>query len=157
MVTGSLNVTVLTVVVPSAAAVSPMVIEEKPSERNPISTDITASDLVLDAAGVIAASGNLLDTAVGNLEADADAGGIFVSNTGALTVGGIAGFSSGSGGDGTNALDATGDVELTATTTITVNNDLPVYTNISNSSPTSGGASEGDTVSITATFTAAGW
>jgi hypothetical protein len=51
--------------------------------------NVTASQLVLNAALGIGQLADTIDTAVAFLEADAGTGGLFLDNTGALTIGGI--------------------------------------------------------------------
>ena len=55
---------------------------------NHVGTDVTGGNLVINSNGV-SSSANPLETLVSNLEATGGAGGIFITNTGSLTIGGI--------------------------------------------------------------------
>ncbi len=69
------------VTITSAAAIN--------ESGNDPAADVTAARLLMTAASGIGQSGNLLETAVSNLEAVGGSGGIYLSNLGPLTIGGI--------------------------------------------------------------------
>ncbi len=74
---------------------------------------VTATNLVASAASGIGTNANRLETTVSNLEAAGGLGGVFVSNTGGLTIGGITAM---------NGVSATGsDIKVTASSPLTVN------------------------------------
>jgi filamentous hemagglutinin family protein len=74
---------------------------------------VTATNLVASAASGIGTNTNRLETTVSNLEAAGGLGGVFVSNTGGLTIGGITAM---------NGVTATGsDIKVTASSPLTVN------------------------------------
>ncbi|MBI1315113.1 hypothetical protein GC176_27800, partial [bacterium] len=99
---------------------------------------IMASNLALTAVSGAGASGNAIETAVSNLEASGGSGGIYVSNTGDVTIGSVSGALSGLSATNANisvtaagsvtvseAIDSNGgNVDLTATTNILVNADV---------------------------------
>ena len=73
-------------------------------------TDITAASAVLSAANDVGTAGDFLETQLGNLEAVATTGGVWLSNTGALTVGGIGAMVGVSGNGDVNLVN---DVDIT--------------------------------------------
>ncbi len=75
---------------------------------------ITAPSLALSANSGIGTAGQSLTTAVSNLEAESDTGGVFITNTGTLNVGGVS-----AGLAGVRALSS-GDVQLINTGTVNV-------------------------------------
>lgn len=78
--------------------------------------DIEATEVVLYAAQDIGASSNALDTVISNLEAQATAGGIWVGNTGDLTIGGST--------SSLNGLSAAGDIVVTTSGTMDVDENV---------------------------------
>ena len=77
-------------------------------------TDIGADDLTITVGlGGIGTGGNPLATAVSKLEAVSGSGGVFVSNTGGLTIGGIGAI--------TGVSATGGDIVLSASSPLTVN------------------------------------
>ena len=75
-------------------------------------TDVTSGDLVVTSATGIGISTDAIDTTVARLEAVGGTGGVFVSNSADLSVGGI------SATDGVSASNA--DISITATGTLTI-------------------------------------
>lgn len=87
------------------------------TDSNAGTLNITADALEMRAATGIATDGDRLETQVNNLEASGGTGGIFVANTGALTIGGVTSALSG--------LLATGsDIKVTAASPMTVDEDV---------------------------------
>jgi hypothetical protein len=77
--------------------------------------NITADKLAMKAAiGIGAGSGGAIETQVNSLEAASTTGGVFIDNTGALTLGGVTGAI-----NGVTVGGAPGDIRITATGTIT--------------------------------------
>ena len=108
-----------------------------------VGTDITGSSVVFDssAAGAVGGSGDAISTAVSNLEADAGGGGVFLSNTGNLIIGGVGGI---------DGIQATGDIEVTAAS------DLTVSEGIGNGSPTGIALDASGKISVDADVNTAG-
>jgi len=75
-------------------------------------TDVTSGDLVVTSATGIGISTNAIDTTVARLEAVGGTGGVFVSNSADLSVGGISAI------DGVSASNA--EISITATGTLTI-------------------------------------
>jgi hypothetical protein len=75
-------------------------------------TDVTGSSLVVTSISGVGASGDVLSTAVSNLEAVGGTGGVFVSNTGDLTIGGI--------GATVGVSAANADIRITAASNLTI-------------------------------------
>lgn len=82
------NVTVSAAVAPANVAQLEIVTGTQIIDSNNAGSDITVTRLGLTAATGIGV-GNALDTAVSNLEATTATGGIFVNNTGNLSIGGV--------------------------------------------------------------------
>ena len=79
-------------------------------------TDIAASNLVMSAPAGIGTAVHPIQTAVGKLEADGGSGGVYVTNTGALAIGGISAMV---------GVSATGgNIAITASSPLTVNEDV---------------------------------
>ncbi|MFO1046083.1 MAG: hypothetical protein U0941_30260 [Planctomycetaceae bacterium] len=88
--------------------------------------NVTAAGLALTSLTGIGTSGTgNINTAVSNLEATTSIGGIFVSNTGSLTVGGVTGVMS-----GLSVTGAPGQIELISDNTITVNEGIAASNDI---------------------------
>lgn len=79
--------------------------------------------LIIDAVGAFGSSANPIETQVSNFAAESDSGGIFVTNTGALTIDSFARLDGQSGASGTvvDGIIAYGGVTLTAASPLTVN------------------------------------
>jgi Ca2+-binding RTX toxin-like protein len=77
--------------------------------------ELTASSLILNAATGIGDPGNPLETEVEMIEADAGAGGIWIDNTGDLVIGGIS---------AQVGLRGEGDIVVTASSPLTLNEDV---------------------------------
>ena len=86
------------------------------TDANVASNNITAADLVLRAASGIGQTADELETTVNRLEADGGTGGVFITNTGALTIGGISGV--------TGVSATSGDIRVTASSPLTVDEDV---------------------------------
>ena len=104
---------------------------------------ITETNLSMNAGGQIGTTtaGEEIETAVSNLEANADAGGVFINNTGNLTIGGIGAI---------DGIQATGDIEVTAAS------DLTVSEGIGNGSPTGIALDASGKISVDADVNTAG-
>lgn len=108
------NITVSTAVSPTSVSQLELVTGAQIIDGNSTGTDITVTRLGLTASTGIGV-GNALDTAVSNLEATTATGGIFISNTGALTIGDVNGTLSGvnvTGASGGIQLDAAGSLRV---------------------------------------------
>ncbi|WP_439626140.1 beta strand repeat-containing protein [Gemmata sp.] len=79
-------------------------------------TAVTAPSLALAAATGVGTSAAPVNTDVDKVEATTGTGGVFVSNAGAVTIGGVDGTLT-----GVRVTGASGDIDVTATGTITVN------------------------------------
>ncbi|MCL4206325.1 MAG: hypothetical protein KJ000_27905 [Pirellulaceae bacterium] len=81
---------------------------------NNTDVNVTALELLITASNGVGTSGNPLETEVSRLEAFGGAGGVFVDNTGGLTIGGIdAGV--------TGVSSTSGSIHVTASSLLTVN------------------------------------
>jgi fibronectin-binding autotransporter adhesin len=74
--------------------------------------NVTGPSIFLQAGLGVGTAGNAIETTVANLEASGGTGGVFVSNTGALTIGGIGAM------DGVSATG--GDIVVTTTGALTI-------------------------------------
>lgn len=79
---------------------------------------LVGANLALSAATGIGTSGSPLLTQVANLEARTSTGGIFINNTGNLTIGGVSGALSGVN------VTASGDISVVGTGNLTVNENV---------------------------------
>lgn len=79
--------------------------------------------LIIDSVGAVGSSANPIETQVSNLAAEVDSGGIFISNTGALTIDWFARLDGQTGASGTfvDGIIANGGITLTAASPLTVN------------------------------------
>jgi hypothetical protein len=59
------------------------------TDSNAAANNITAANLVASAGSGVATTGTPLGTVISNLEASGGTGGVFISNSGALTIGGV--------------------------------------------------------------------
>jgi len=84
------------------------------TDTNAATNNITAANLAMTAATGIASAADPLETTVSNLEASGGTGGVFVTNSGALTIGGVSGALTGVSATGSNII-------LTASSPLTVN------------------------------------
>ena len=113
-------------------------------------TDVTAAAAVIDASAGAAGIGvlaNQIQTSVSNLEAKAGTGGVFVVNTGALTLGGI---------DAMVGVSATGgDILIRAGSPLTVNEEV-ANTGGGNITLAAEGNTAADDLTIHANVTATG-
>ena len=75
--------------------------------------DVAAASLVALAEEGVGILGNEIETTVTNLEGNGGAGGFFLTNTGALTVGGVT--------DGVVGIGAQGEIQVIAASPLTVN------------------------------------
>ena len=80
-------------------------------------TDVTAASLAVSATGGVGSVSDPLDTVISNLGADGGSGGVFVSNTGDLTLGGVDGGLSG-------VMTTNAAIDISAASEITV--DEPI-------------------------------
>jgi filamentous hemagglutinin family protein len=112
--------------------------------------NIIGSTAVLDAfTGVGSPYNGDIDTDIANLEADTQTGGIYVTNDGALTIGGIGAMI------GAQATGASGDIVIAATSPLTVSELVHGPANIT---LTAGGTSSGtaDDLTLNANVTSDG-
>ena len=109
------NITVSAAVAPTNVAQLELVTGGQIVDDNATGTDITVTRLGLTSAAGIGV-GNPLETAVGSLEATTATGGIFISNTGNLSIGGVSAALSGVRVTSAGAIDlqnTAGNVRIT--------------------------------------------
>ena len=82
-------------------------------------TDLTGSSLVATSSSGVGASGDVLSTVVSNLEAVGGTGGVFVSNTGNLTIGGIGATVGISASGGNVSIAAASSMTVSEAVTVT--------------------------------------
>jgi autotransporter-associated beta strand protein len=90
------------------------------SDGNGIMSNLTAPTVVLTAATGIGLVADPLEMTVGNLEATTSSGGIYLANSGALTLGGISAMN--------GVAAASGDIALSATGLLTVSEQVNAAT-----------------------------
>ena len=88
------------------------------TDGNATANNITATTAVMVAATGIGTVGDPLETTVSNLEASGGSAGVFLTNTGALTIGDFSGLTP----DGVKVTG--GDIKITASSPLTVNDDV---------------------------------
>ncbi|MFM9960443.1 MAG: beta-propeller fold lactonase family protein, partial [Planctomycetaceae bacterium] len=113
IVGGSILVTEL---VSSGNTVTLMALAGAITDGGTTEADVTSSGLVASATAGVGSVSNVLDTVVSNLEASGGSGGVFVSNTGGLTIGGISSV--------VGVSATSGDIVVSASSPLTVNEDV---------------------------------
>jgi|GEM_PF-3770755 len=103
--------------------------------------DVVAATLALSAGTAIGSSGNSVTTQVGTLAADAGNGGVFVTNTGNLTIGTVSSFS------GVIATTS-GNIAVTTAGSMTVSQNVTGVADVTLS--TTDGATPGDDLTVSA-------
>jgi filamentous hemagglutinin family protein len=118
------------------------------TDTNGAANNIAAASLAMTAVTGIGTSGDALETTVSNLEASGGIGGVFVTNTGALTLGGVSGALSG--------VSATGsDITITALSPLTVSEPIS-NTGGGNITLTAGAGGAADDLTVNAIIGASG-
>jgi Ca2+-binding RTX toxin-like protein len=109
--------------------------------------DVSGTTAVLVAGGGIGTANNALETQVSKLEAAASGGGIWLTNAGGLTIGGISGL---------DGLSASGPIVVVALSPITVEEDVTAGADITLTATDTSGPGQDLTVTNGAKITSTG-
>ncbi|MCA9396508.1 MAG: hypothetical protein KC649_04995, partial [Candidatus Omnitrophica bacterium] len=91
---------------------------------NTASANVTANQVLFDGYLGVGSASNAVDTVASNLEADGNFGGVYISNTGDLTIG------DGDAGDGISGIvNQLGDIVVTSSDALTVNENIHTNNN----------------------------